>query len=127
MDVLQHVMSSGGPDFSKLAMDSGKAIGFIVENRAIEKFHFLIFFGRVMVTALLLGYGIWFSMKLKSISESKNPNVDKSAEVSRYVYLHRLWIGDSKGILALVVDLWLWYLITRLSLAALRLLVSRYF
>lgn len=126
MDALYR-LPTATPDFDRLLTDGERVLSATVSTKTLGRISAATLTIRILLSLVLLGYGIWLSLKLRDIVHGKGvKDEDQAAEVDRYVYMHRLWIGDGKGILAMLADIWIGFLLTLMATTVLQALLKRY-
>lgn len=115
------------PDFDRLISDGERVASAVVSTKTLGRISMATLTIRILLSGILLGYGIWFSIRLRDIIHGRGVrDEDQAAEVDRYMYMHRLWVGDGKGILAMIADIWIGYLLTLMVITVAKALLKRY-
>jgi hypothetical protein len=113
------------PDMSYAAEHGGQFILDLFKAKTVRDVREAFMVVRLVLTLALLLYGIWFSRTLYRISHSKKLDKEsRTLELNRHIYMHKLWIGDSKGILALIFDVWKLFFILTIAIYGIQKLVS---
>lgn len=118
------------PDFDRFLAD-GARLAEIVDDpgtlsRTLTATRYTSLFLRIAITGCLVGYGVWLTLKLRSLADRERNGEDTTTQFNFWVYMHRLWIGDSKGLVTIILDMWVWFIISLVGFAILRTLLARY-
>jgi hypothetical protein len=86
----------------------------LMNSQYARNFRTLMLALRIFATLGLLCYGIWFMRKTRNISLNKTYDTEakRQTEMARAMADNTLWLGNQRGIVPLIWDIWMTLLIT---------------